>query len=298
MDRDTQAALVPINGPEIVETKPSSIQEQSRTIFDMPPTAFSAALERRKANRDSLITWLWGALVKGTDYGSIHVVSKDKCPYGSACKNTKHFSKPCLFKPGAEKICGMLGVTVIFPALDKYEARALSGEKIETIVLKCSLMSAQGEVLAQGTGARLVSKDYGDINKSFKMAQKSGQIDATLRLAGLSEIFTQDLEDMVAQAEIVAPTAPEADLTPILEASLRQEPSSEDSARESLMPQAWEGDPCPECNGPISSYVSKKGIPYYQCEFAHDLFLDALAKGKSKQYAGTMTKSHFYQVVP
>ena len=42
-----------------------------------------------------------------------------------------------------------------------------------------------------------MDKDKGDINKSLKMAEKSAHIDATLRIAGLSEIFTQDLEDML-----------------------------------------------------------------------------------------------------
>ncbi len=33
------------------------------------------------------------------------------------------------------------------------------------------------------------------------MAEKSAHIDATLRLAGLSEIFTQDIEDMIQRRE-------------------------------------------------------------------------------------------------
>jgi hypothetical protein len=51
-------------------------------------------------------------------------------------------------------------------------------------------------VAAEGTGARRIAQDSGDINKSFKMAEKSSHIDATLRVAGLSELFTQDIEDM------------------------------------------------------------------------------------------------------
>ena len=38
--------------------------------------------------------------------------------------------------------------------------------------------------------------DYGDLNKGFKMAKKSALVDAVLNCAGLSEIFTQDVEDM------------------------------------------------------------------------------------------------------
>ena len=50
---------------------------------------------------------------------------------------------------------------------------------------------------ADGVGARSLKQDYGDINKSLKMAEKSAHIDATLRMAGLSEVFTQDIEDMI-----------------------------------------------------------------------------------------------------
>src|SRR5690606_15572985 len=50
--------------------------------------------------------------------------------------------------------------------------------------------------VAEGIGARSVQQDNGDLNKALKMAGKSAHIDATLRMAGLSEVFTQDLEDM------------------------------------------------------------------------------------------------------
>lgn len=57
---------------------------------------------------------------------------------------------------------------------------------------------------ADGVGARSLEQDYGDLNKALKMAEKSAHIDATLRMAGLSEVFTQDLEDMP-KAEPVPP---------------------------------------------------------------------------------------------
>ena len=65
------------------------------------------------------------------------------------------------------------------------------------IILKCELHTGNGFVAAEGTGARRVDQDRGDINKSLKMAEKSAHIDATLRVAGLSELFTQDIEDML-----------------------------------------------------------------------------------------------------
>jgi hypothetical protein len=100
-----------------------------------------------------------------------------------------------LWKPSAEKICGMMGLIPRFPNLSEYEKATLRGEDIKGIILKCELHTGNGFVAAEGTGARRIEQDKGDINKSLKMALKSAHIDATLRVAGLSELFTQDIED-------------------------------------------------------------------------------------------------------
>lgn len=172
------------------------VQSRAVSIFDMPVAEFRGSLERRGDNRKALMNWVREAMVDGVDFGAIHIVKKDKCRLGRFCKDQNHFSKPVLFKPGSEKICGMLGVTPTFPTLPDYERLALEGKPIENVIIRCHILSASKEVIADGIGARSVSNDYGDINKALKMACKSAQIDATLRMAGLSEIFTQDLDDM------------------------------------------------------------------------------------------------------
>ena len=157
-------------------------QTQTTNPLDMPTQEFQAGLNRRKANRNVLMDWIKSALIKDQDYGAILIKGKP--------------SKSSLFKPGAEKICGMLGIIPTFPNLHRYEEMALSGKEIKTIILKCELTNSDGKVIASGIGAREVGQDNGDINKSLKMSSKSAHIDATLRAAGLSEIFTQDIEDM------------------------------------------------------------------------------------------------------
>lgn len=164
--------------------------------LDMEPAAFSAGLDRRKQNRKSLMDWIREALVDGVDFGRIHTEPKSRCTKGKFCDNKNHFSKNTLFKPGAEKICGMLGVTATFPTLPDYEAACLQGVVLKNILLRCAITNSAGVIIAEGVGARSCEKDYGDINKSLKMAEKSAHIDATLRMAGLSEVFTQDIEDM------------------------------------------------------------------------------------------------------
>lgn len=192
--------------------------------LDLPAEQFSAGLQRRKQNRELLMEWLRSALVEGVDYGRIHVVSKDRCSFAKQgrikeCGDPNHWSKPSLFKPGAEKITGMLGMTTHFPSLRQYEEAMLNQSEFSTIVMRCELRDAQGRVVAEGVGARNLSQDYGDVNKSLKMVEKSAHIDATLRLAGLSEVFTQDLEDKPMVDEAPSPPLQPSASTPATNAT-------------------------------------------------------------------------------
>lgn len=154
--------------------------------LDMPAAQFQAGLDRRGTNRKALIQWVRGELVENVDFGRIKIGGR--------------LSKPSLYKPGAEKICGMLGVIATFPTLHDYEARILEGQALDQLLIRCELLNNMGQVVATGAGSRSVSQDQGDLNKALKMCLKSAMIDATLRLGGLSEVFTQDIEDMPAEA--------------------------------------------------------------------------------------------------
>ncbi len=150
--------------------------------MDAAPELFRASLDRRKENRNTLMEWIRSSLVEGRDFGSIMIKGQR--------------SKPSLLKPGAEKIAGMLGLTPRFPNLCNYEDAVLDGKTLTYIILKCELHNQIGEVIGEGVGARSIeTQDNGDLNKSLKMASKSAMIDATLRCAGISEIFTQDIEE-------------------------------------------------------------------------------------------------------
>lgn len=182
------APETPANPPNMA---PSAVQIGS--AFDIAPEAFMAGLDRRAQNREALMRWIKDGLVEGRDWGKIHVVKKDKCKQGAYCSNPYHFSKPSLWKSGAESICGMLGLRSTWPNLEDTMRRVEDG-KLD-IVLKCHLLAADGSIISEGIGARSLNTDNGDMNKALKMAKKSGLIDAALNL-GLSEIFTQDIDDM------------------------------------------------------------------------------------------------------
>mgnify|MGYP003640846552 FL=1 len=156
------------------------------SILDMPVEAFSASLDRRGTNRKALMSWVADALVESVDYGAIMIGGRP--------------SKKSLFKPGSEKICGMLGLRPTFPNLAQYEQAAINGKTIENLLIRCELVNGANLVVSEGVGARAVRQDNNDLNKSLKMALKSAMIDATLRCAGLSEVFTQDIEDMAPEA--------------------------------------------------------------------------------------------------
>lgn len=146
--------------------------------FDISPTTFSNNLERRKTNRQTILNWIKDNLVEGVDFGVI--------------PTKKGTPKKSLFKSGAERILVLLGVTQSYPAFKDYEQAAISGQPLEQIIIRCDLL-LNGDIVASGIGARAVKDDFGNLNKSLKMAAKSAMILACLSLVGLSEIFTLDL---------------------------------------------------------------------------------------------------------
>ncbi|MCF6251212.1 MAG: hypothetical protein L3J75_08090 [Methylococcaceae bacterium] len=160
-----------------------SLTGLSNNPLDCPVNDFESALDKRQTNRMALIHWLKNHLVEGTDFGSI--------------KTKRGLSKPSLWKAGAEKINTILSVSALFPSYADYEQAALTKTTLEQIIIRCELINSQQIVVASGIGARSLKQDYNDLNKSLKMASKSAYIDATLKLAGLSDIFTLDLEDMM-----------------------------------------------------------------------------------------------------
>ncbi len=219
-----------------------------KSPLDWPVEMFTQALDRREVNRKALLKWIESNLKPRIDFGQIHVVGKNKCQYAKngnpqECPNKYHWSKPSLWKPGAEKICGMLGLIPRFPNLAEYEKAVIGGSTLKMIILKCELHTGNGFVAAEGTGARTVDKqDYGDINKSLKMAEKSAHIDATLRVAGLSELFTQDIEDMITDKETFEDIQPGANNESHISASNRRPATDGHAGRQSNGPQRQPGD--------------------------------------------------------
>lgn len=138
-------------------------------------------------------------------------------------------NKPTLLKPGGEKICMLFGLN---PEYDFLQTTEDYEKEFFSYNIRCTLYR-NGQAVAQGVGScnskekkyRFMNVDvvpenyigyqeeitdkYGRVrykinntdvcslvNTILKMAKKRAFIDAVLQVASLSEVFTQDLEDM------------------------------------------------------------------------------------------------------
>lgn len=123
------------------------------------------------------------ALKDGVDYGTI--------------PNTG--SKPTLKKPGAEKICMLLGLRSEFEIMNQTRDFKVGFFQYQ---MKCKLY--RGDILiTEGIGACNTreskyrkSDGFSIDNTVLKMAKKRALVDASLMVGSLSDIFTQDIEDM------------------------------------------------------------------------------------------------------
>lgn len=122
-------------------------------------------------------------LREGSDYGLI-----------PGCGNKK-----TLLKPGAEKVLMLLGITSKYELIEKVQDY---NEGFFAFTVRCILLK-NDSLITEGLGhCNTREKKYQRqdaftlANTCLKMAKKRAQIDATLAVASLSEIFTQDLEDI------------------------------------------------------------------------------------------------------
>ena len=139
-------------------------------------------------------------LKKDTDYGVIP---------GTA--------KPTLLKPGAEKLLMLMGLTSEFDILDS--TRDFE-EGFFQYQVKCQLFK-NGVLLTEGLGSANTKESkyrkqnaYTIDNTILKMAKKRALVDAALIVGSLSQIFTQDMEDLKDLQGDTPPSKQPANLQP------------------------------------------------------------------------------------
>jgi hypothetical protein len=110
-------------------------------------------------------------------------------------------NKPTLLKPGAEKILMLMGVTSEYELIERVQDYE---QGFFAFTVKC-VLSRNGQVITEGLGhcnnreKKYMSEKqdpYTLANTCLKIAKKRSQIDAVLTIASLSEVFTQDLDEM------------------------------------------------------------------------------------------------------
>jgi hypothetical protein len=150
--------------------------------------------KERMAYVDALRELVMSEFAKGIDYDSI--------PLG------RRATKPTLLKPGAEKIALMLNASVRYEVLEEtFDADFCRSVFKVQLVADGNGVYPEGQVLGEGIGeANSGERNWQNQNVNFvvnnvlKIAKKRALVDAALTAAGLSTVFTQDIEDMSKQA--------------------------------------------------------------------------------------------------
>lgn len=108
-------------------------------------------------------------------------------------------NKPTLLKPGAEKIVMMMGLSSryeIMQAVEDYD-KGFFAYNIRCVLSRHDMDICEGVGNCNSRESKYVKSDpYSIANTILKMAKKRAYVDAALSVASLSDIFTQDIEDM------------------------------------------------------------------------------------------------------
>lgn len=132
-------------------------------------------LSETEEKKTIIFEWIENNFVEGVDFG----IADERSP------------KKTLLKPGAEKIVRAFNTHAIFqPDWDTWK---MLGEPEKVVCYVCYIVdNATGKVIGEGRGAEKVGNKSRDVNKSIKIAEKCGIVDAALYTFMLSEKFTQD----------------------------------------------------------------------------------------------------------
>lgn len=172
----------------VVPTQTAIIESDPLTIT---PTDIRQRMALEQEKRKVMTDYISKNMKAGQDYGSIKIEGRDGQVYES--RNT-------LFKPGSEKFCSLFGLRPVFRA--DTETLGMLGNRPGVVAFVCELVTKNGTVVGEGRGvADINEKKNWSLNNAVKIAEKRAQIDAVLRTGGLSDFFTQDLDD---EAEVRA----------------------------------------------------------------------------------------------
>ena len=190
------------------------VEDELSIVARRDPQELQLALQKIGAFQELVRT----QLQEGRDYGTIPGAGNRKV----------------LLKPGAEKITVLLGLRSRFEIVGKVEDFEAG---FFAYMVRCSLIAPNGEVVTEGLGQantkerRYVRQDAFTLaNTVLKMARKRALVDAALTVGSLSDVFTQDLEDM----EGIAIEEPAMQTVQVVQAQTTQSYERAQAANEGL----------------------------------------------------------------
>lgn len=162
-----------------IETAAVAVVEQSGLAVQIS----DRALEQYQQQIERIKSFVQNNLRKDVDFGTI--------------PNTP---KPCLYKPGAEKLAKyfMLGSRIVNREreIDRQNGFAMFSYTIEVYSLQTGAVIAQCEGSANTEEKRNRNREAADLlNTLGKMAQKRAYVGAVIMAVGASDFFAPDLDD-------------------------------------------------------------------------------------------------------
>lgn len=174
-----------MSADNIIDVHPETgeVIETETALARRPEDAFMPALsiEQARDRYERFRAFVQSQMREGTDFGTIPGTPK-----------------PTLYKPGAEKICTLFGLSARFEMADKHEDWQGG---VFFYRYRCSLwrgdwLLAEAEGSCNNREKKYLKRDpYDVLNTVCKMAQKRALVAAALIAGNASEFFTQDMED-------------------------------------------------------------------------------------------------------
>ncbi|WP_371068831.1 hypothetical protein [Sediminibacillus sp. JSM 1682029] len=163
----------------------NSKQSTSRVVSDS-----TISLSEVKQKISYLEDLIHQTMVEGIDYGKV-----------------AGYNKPTLLKPGAEKICQYMNLSINYEVSHRFEdwQNGMFYCEVRVVLIQIGTM----HIVAEGIGScNTKEEQYADqtpftiINTVLKMAKKRALVDAVLNVSASSGFFTQDVEDMPSNKDI------------------------------------------------------------------------------------------------
>ena len=182
----------------------SALSDLRAAAMNVPVEQQIVALEEYRERRASFREWLLQQLIIGLHYGYPPGTEPEYDRDGNLLIWSKGGKKPVakeqwrkvpsLYQAGADFVCDLMGLRHEFSA-DR-EAWAMMGAKEYNFVYRCQLFSKlNSEIVGEGHGAAKAADHQGNVNTAIKMACKRSKVAAVINAYGLSDLFTQDIED-------------------------------------------------------------------------------------------------------